>query len=145
MLTFRSDVPGIPLEEVEPAKEIVKRFCTGAMSLGSISSETHEALAVAMNSLGGKSNTGEGGEDPLRFQDNRRSSIKQVGDFWMGGGLAFSENSEEGMGRVVCAGRWRSNWRSSITQVRNPALQVSAPPSCRHPSSVLTSRCFLCL
>ncbi|HEX4804294.1 MAG TPA: glutamate synthase large subunit, partial [Conexibacter sp.] len=68
----------IPLEEVEPAEEIVKRFSTGAMSLGAISRESHEALAVAMNRLGAKSNTGEGGEDPSRFGDERRSSIKQI-------------------------------------------------------------------
>ncbi|CAN5878901.1 glutamate synthase large subunit [soil metagenome] len=68
----------IPLEEVEPASEIVKRFSTGAMSLGSISRESHETLALAMNRIGGKSNTGEGGEDPERFFDERRSSIKQV-------------------------------------------------------------------
>ena len=55
---------GIPLEEVEPASEIVKRFSTGAMSLGSISREAHETLALAMNRIGGRSNTGEGGEDP---------------------------------------------------------------------------------
>jgi glutamate synthase domain-containing protein 2/glutamate synthase domain-containing protein 3 len=73
----------IPVEEVEPAKEIVKRFVTGAMSFGSISKEAHETLAIAMNRIGGKSNTGEGGEDPLRFTsdpggDNRRSAVKQV-------------------------------------------------------------------
>jgi glutamate synthase domain-containing protein 2/glutamate synthase domain-containing protein 1/glutamate synthase domain-containing protein 3 len=68
----------IPLEEVEPAEEIVKRFSTGAMSLGAISRESHEALAVAMNRLGAKSNTGEGGEDPARFDDERRSAIKQI-------------------------------------------------------------------
>ena len=95
MLTFRSDVPGIPIDEVEPAKEIVRRFCTGAMSLGSISSETHEALAIAMNTLGGKSNTGEGGEDPLRFQDNRRSSIKQVASGRFGVTSEYLTNSDE--------------------------------------------------
>lgn len=63
---------------MESAAEIVKRFNTGAMSLGSISRETHETLAVAMNTLGGRSNTGEGGEDPVRFGDKRRSAIKQV-------------------------------------------------------------------
>ncbi|KAJ2825297.1 glutamate synthase [NADH], partial [Coemansia furcata] len=73
----------IPLEEVEPWTQIVKRFCTGAMSYGSISKEAHEALAVAMNRLGGKSNSGEGGEDPERSQprsngDSARSAIKQV-------------------------------------------------------------------
>ncbi|HVN67839.1 MAG TPA: glutamate synthase central domain-containing protein, partial [Candidatus Sulfotelmatobacter sp.] len=68
----------VPLDQVEPADKIVKRFATGAMSFGSISRGTHEALALAMNQLGGKSNTGEGGEDPERFRDNRRSAIKQV-------------------------------------------------------------------
>jgi glutamate synthase (NADPH/NADH) large chain len=73
----------VPLEEVEPASEIVKRFSTGAMSLGSISREAHETLAIAMNRIGAKSNTGEGGEDPVRYipdpnGDSRRSRIKQV-------------------------------------------------------------------
>ena len=73
----------VPLSEVEPVSEIVKRFSTGAMSYGSISQEAHETLAIAMNRLGGKSNTGEGGEDPARFTrqpngDSKRSSIKQV-------------------------------------------------------------------
>ncbi|MBI5331632.1 MAG: glutamate synthase subunit alpha [Betaproteobacteria bacterium] len=60
--------PPVPLEEVEPARDIVKRFATGAMSLGSISTEAHSTLAIAMNRIGGKSNTGEGGEDPMRFK-----------------------------------------------------------------------------
>ena len=73
----------VPLEEVEPAKEIVKRFATGAMSYGSISREAHETLAIAMNRIGAKSNTGEGGEDPVRYKlddngDSRSSAIKQV-------------------------------------------------------------------
>jgi glutamate synthase (NADPH/NADH) large chain len=69
----------VPLEEVEPVSEIVKRFSTGAMSYGSISKEAHETLAIAMNRIGGKSNTGEGGEDPDRLYDaERRSAIKQV-------------------------------------------------------------------
>jgi glutamate synthase (NADPH) large chain len=69
----------VPIDEVEPVSEIVKRFSTGAMSYGSISREAHETLAIAMNRLGGKSNTGEGGEDPERLYDpERRSSIKQV-------------------------------------------------------------------
>ncbi|MER7818774.1 glutamate synthase large subunit [Streptomyces sp. NPDC096153] len=76
---FKSDRPSIPVDEVEPVSEIVKRFSTGAMSYGSISKEAHETLAIAMNQLGGKSNTGEGGEDPDRLYDPaRRSSIKQV-------------------------------------------------------------------
>ncbi|HYN92766.1 MAG TPA: glutamate synthase large subunit, partial [Pilimelia sp.] len=73
------DRPAVPLDEVEPASEIVKRFATGAMSYGSISAEAHETLAIAMNRLGGKSNTGEGGEDTDRLYDPaRRSSVKQV-------------------------------------------------------------------
>ncbi|MDD6154636.1 MAG: glutamate synthase large subunit [Eubacteriales bacterium] len=68
----------IPLEEVEPASEIVKRFKTGAMSYGSISEEAHTCLAIAMNRLGGKSNSGEGGEDPTRFGTDKNSAIKQV-------------------------------------------------------------------
>ncbi|KUJ54412.1 glutamate synthase [Streptomyces albus subsp. albus] len=76
---LKSDRPSIPLEEVEPVSEIVRRFSTGAMSYGSISQEAHETLAIAMNQLGGKSNTGEGGEDPERLYDPaRRSAIKQV-------------------------------------------------------------------
>ncbi len=83
LLDFKPSGGAIPLEEVEPASEIVKRFATGAMSLGSISTEAHETLAVAMNRLGGRSNTGEGGEDPRRFTreqngDSKRSAIKQV-------------------------------------------------------------------
>jgi glutamate synthase (ferredoxin) len=77
-----SDVP-VPLDEVEPAEAIVKRFATGAMSYGSISQEAHETLAIAMNRIGGKSNSGEGGEDPDRYErdpngDWRRSAVKQV-------------------------------------------------------------------
>ncbi|MFE1844225.1 glutamate synthase-related protein, partial [Streptomyces sp. NPDC059515] len=76
---FASGRGPVPLDEVEPVSEIVKRFSTGAMSYGSISQEAHETLAVAMNQLGGKSNTGEGGEDPERLYDPaRRSAIKQV-------------------------------------------------------------------
>ncbi|MGW0432681.1 glutamate synthase large subunit [Micromonospora sp. NPDC003197] len=80
LFTLRTGVrPPVPLDEVEPASEIVKRFSTGAMSYGSISAEAHETLAVAMNRLGGKSNTGEGGEDVDRLHDpQRRSAIKQI-------------------------------------------------------------------
>ncbi|GAB47882.1 glutamate synthase large subunit [Mobilicoccus pelagius] len=80
LFTFKEGVrPPVPIEEVEPVSEIVKRFSTGAMSYGSISQEAHETLAIAMNRLGGKSNTGEGGEDRERLLDPvRRSAIKQV-------------------------------------------------------------------
>ena len=83
LLDFKLAEQPIPIEEVEPVESIVKRFKTGAMSYGSISKEAHEALAIAMNRLGGKSNTGEGGEDPARYEkdangDSRNSAIKQV-------------------------------------------------------------------
>src|SRR5690606_7768905 len=84
LFEFKKGVrPPVPLDEVEPASEIVKRFSTGAMSYGSISAEAHETLAIAMNRLGGRSNSGEGGEHPSRFTpeengDWRRSAIKQV-------------------------------------------------------------------
>ena len=85
----------IPLEDVEPASEIVKRFSTGAMSLGSISREAHETLAQAMNSIGGRSNTGEGGEDPVRFGDDRRSAIKQVASGRFGVNAHYLANADE--------------------------------------------------
>jgi glutamate synthase (NADPH/NADH) large chain len=83
LFEIRAGGDPVPLAEVEPAKEIVKRFATGAMSLGSISHEAHTTLAIAMNRIGGKSNTGEGGEDPVRYAplangDSMRSAIKQV-------------------------------------------------------------------
>ena len=83
LISFKSDRPPVPLEEVEPWTEIVKRFKTGAMSYGSISKEAHEALAIAMNRIGGRSNSGEGGEDADRFTpdengDWRNSAIKQI-------------------------------------------------------------------
>ena len=101
LLNF-APAPGgpIPLEQVEPASEIVKRFCTGAMSLGSISREAHETLAIAMNRLGGRSNTGEGGEDPVRFEpdangDRRRSAIKQVASGRFGVTIHYLVNADE--------------------------------------------------
>ena len=90
----------IPIKEVEPASEIVKRFCTGAMSFGSISAEAHESLAIAMNRIGGKSNTGEGGEDPTRFKlmkngDSKRSAIKQVASGRFGVSIWYLSNADE--------------------------------------------------
>lgn len=102
LLTFKSNTNGgaIPLEEVQSAQEIVKRFCTGAMSFGSISAEAHESLAIAMNRLGGKSNTGEGGEDPVRFEplpngDSKRSAIKQVASGRFGVTINYLTNADE--------------------------------------------------
>ncbi len=102
LMDFKFDpAKEIPIEEVEPVSEIVKRFKTGAMSYGSISKEAHEALAVAMNRLGGKSNTGEGGEDPYRFRwtnekgDSKKSAIKQVASGRFGVTSNYLVNSRE--------------------------------------------------
>ncbi len=100
LLKFRDGVTPIPLSEVESASEIVKRFVTGAMSYGSISLEAHETLAIAMNRLGGKSNTGEGGEDPARFKkmangDSKRSAIKQVASGRFGVTIEYLTNADE--------------------------------------------------
>ncbi|MFH8569718.1 glutamate synthase large subunit [Streptomyces sp. NPDC017993] len=96
LFSFSSERPSIPIEEVESAADIVKRFSTGAMSYGSISQEAHETLAIAMNQLGGKSNTGEGGEDPDRLYDPaRRSSIKQVASGRFGVTSEYLVNSDD--------------------------------------------------
>ena len=89
----------VPLDEVEPATEIVKRFSTGAMSFGSISREAHTTLAIAMNRIGGKSNTGEGGEEADRFKplpngDSMRSAIKQVASGRFGVTAEYLVNSD---------------------------------------------------
>jgi glutamate synthase (NADPH) large chain len=100
LLDFKFAERPLPLSEVEPAASIVKRFATGAMSFGSISKEAHETLAVAMNRIGGRSNTGEGGEDEERFQrdpngDWRRSAIKQVASGRFGVTTNYLVNAEE--------------------------------------------------
>ena len=92
--------PAISIDEVEPASEIIKRFSTGAMSYGSVSQEVHETLAIAMNRLGGKSNTGEGGEDPERYikmanGDSKRSAIKQVASGRFGVTSDYLVNSDD--------------------------------------------------
>jgi glutamate synthase domain-containing protein 2/glutamate synthase domain-containing protein 1 len=107
LLKFKKGTqPPVAIEEVEPAAEIVKRFVTGAMSLGSISTEAHENLAIAMNRIGGKSNTGEGGEDPRRFRPDdqpdprgrpvvRRSAIKQVASARFGVTAQYLVNADQ--------------------------------------------------
>ncbi|WP_221029337.1 glutamate synthase large subunit [Actomonas aquatica] len=107
LMKFKIDpARSIPLDEVEPVEAIVKRFKTGAMSYGSISKEAHEALAIAMNRLGGKSNTGEGGEDPDRFTrdangDLRRSAIKQVASGRFGVTSHYLVNADELQIKIV--------------------------------------------
>jgi glutamate synthase domain-containing protein 2/glutamate synthase domain-containing protein 3 len=100
LLEIKKAAKPVPIEEVEPAASIVKRFATGAMSFGSISREAHETLAIAMNRIGGKSNTGEGGEDEARFKpdpngDLRRSAIKQVASARFGVTANYLVNADE--------------------------------------------------
>src|SRR5688572_4614225 len=100
LLDFKQGTTPIPLAEVEPAEAILKRFATGAMSYGSISQEAHETIAIAMNRLGGKSNTGEGGEDPARYRldpngDSRRSAIKQVASARFGVTSEYLVNADD--------------------------------------------------
>ena len=100
LFEIKESLTPIHIDEVEPATEIFKRFKTGAMSYGSISAEAHETLAIAMNRLGGKSNTGEGGEDRRRFTpdangDLRRSAIKQVASGRFGVTSEYLVNADE--------------------------------------------------
>jgi len=94
LLDFVERTP-IPLEAVEPAASITRRFCTGAMSFGSLGAEAHETLAIAMNKLGGRSNSGEGGEDPARFGTDRNSAIKQVASARFGVTAEYLVNASE--------------------------------------------------
>ncbi len=122
LFEFRVDpARAIPLDEVEPATEIVKRFATGAMSLGSISTEAHATLAVAMNRIGGKSNTGEGGEDPLRYREEMRTGSSGIGDGATLGSVLGSQ-------RVVSDIPLRAgdSLRSKIKQVASGRFGVSA-------------------
>ena len=100
LLNFKKINKPISIEQVEPIKAIVKRFATGAMSLGSISAEAHSTLAIAMNRLGGRSNTGEGGEDPIRYKklesgDSLRSKIKQVASGRFGVTTEYLSNADD--------------------------------------------------
>ena len=108
LLSFNRGANGGPIDinEVEDEKQIVKRFSTGAMSFGSISAEAHESLAIAMNRIGGKSNTGEGGEDPKRFEslangDSKRSAIKQVASGRFGVTINYLTNADELQIKIV--------------------------------------------
>jgi Glutamate synthase domain 2 len=143
LLTFERDRKPIPLDEVESVESIMKRFKTGAMSYGSISKEAHEALAIAMNRIGGKSNSGEGGEDPDRFipdsnGDWRRSAIKQVASARFGVTsyylseaaelqIKMAQGAKPGEGGMLPAGKvypWIAHTRRATTGV---AL-ISPPP-----------------
>ena len=143
LLRFREDkVTSIGIDDVEPASEIVKRFATGAMSFGSISEESHESLAIAMNRLGGKSNTGEGGEDSSRFSqlangDSKRSAIKQIASGRFGVTAWYLTNADElqikiaqgakpGEGGALPGGKVDDN----IARIRHstPGVGLISPP-----------------
>ncbi|MDH4396606.1 MAG: glutamate synthase-related protein [Limnobacter sp.] len=128
LFEFKIDpAKAIPIEEVEPVTEIVKRFATGAMSLGSISTEAHSTLAVAMNRIGGKSNTGEGGEDSKRYQDELRQGLDKFGP---GQGLIKDgETLKSFLGSVVEADfplKKGDSLRSRIKQVASGRFGVTA-------------------
>ena len=149
LFEFRYAATPVPLAEVEPAAEIVRRFATGAMSLGSISTEAHATLAVAMNRIGGKSNTGEGGEDaqrypPVKAGETLRSRIASARRRHpaQGRGLAALEDQAGGIGPVRRDGRipraTRISSRSRSRRARNPAKAAS----CRATRSPSTLRSF---
>jgi len=141
LLSFREREP-VPLDEVEPTSEIMKRFCTGAMSFGSISAEAHETLAIALNSFGGKSNSGEGGEDPDRFTkdpngDWRRSAIKQIASGRFGVTSWYLTNADELQIKVAQGAKPGEGGQlpghkvdSFIAKVRNstPGVGLISPP-----------------
>ena len=142
LLRLRTDGDSVPLEEVESAAELTKRFSTGAMSLGSISPEAHETLAVAMNRMSGRSNTGEGGEDPRRYRpdpngDARRSAIKQVASARFGVTIGYladadqlqikiSQGSKPGEGGQLPGGKVDDH----IAELRfaTPGVELISPP-----------------
>ena len=109
----------IPLEEVEPAESILKRFATGAMSYGSISQEAHETLAIAMNRLGGKSNTGEGGEDPARYVPDANGDSRGAAPSSRSRPRGSASRANISSTPTICRSRWR--------RVRSPARAASCP------------------
>ena len=142
LLRFARDREAIPIDEVEPIETIMKRFCTGAMSFGSISLEAHEALAIAMNRIGGKSNSGEGGEDSDRFVrdengDWRRSAIKQVASGRFGVTSWYLTNSDDLQIKVAQGAKPGEGGQlpghkvdRNIARVRNstPGVGLISPP-----------------
>jgi glutamate synthase domain-containing protein 2/glutamate synthase domain-containing protein 1/glutamate synthase domain-containing protein 3 len=142
LLEFKFDREPIPLEEVEEAATIVTRFCTGAMSFGSISAEAHETLAIAMNRIGGRSNTGEGGEDPKRWEpdangDSRRSAIKQVASGRFGVTSAYLVNSDEMQIKIAQGAKpgeggelpgYKVSQTIADTRYSTPGVGLTSPP-----------------
>lgn len=127
----------IPIDQVEPIEEIMKRFVTGAMSYGSISKEAHEALAVTMNSIGGRSNTGEGGEDPERFGTIRNSKIKQIASGRFGVTNNYLTNAEEIQIKIAQGAKpgeggqlpgYKVNKIIAKTRKSTPGITLISPP-----------------
>ena len=142
LMTLKTTPRPIPIDEVEPASEIVKRFATGAMSFGSISAEAHETLAIAMNRIGGRSNTGEGGEDEARFiplpnGDSKRSAVKQVASGRFGVTANYLVNADELQIKVAQGAKPGEGGQlpghkvdSTIARVRHsvPGVGLISPP-----------------
>jgi glutamate synthase domain-containing protein 2/glutamate synthase domain-containing protein 3 len=137
LMELRVNAKSLPIEDVEPASDIVKRFATGAMSFGSISKEAHETLAIAMNQIGGRSNTGEGGEDEERYATNRRSSIKQVASGRFGVTASYLINADELQIKVAQGAKPGEGGQlpghkvdAVIARVRHsiPGVQLISPP-----------------
>jgi glutamate synthase (ferredoxin) len=142
LLDFKRVRPPVPIEEVEPAPAILRRFKTGAMSFGSISKEAHETLAIAMNRIGGKSNTGEGGEDPARFVkdpngDWRRSAIKQVASGRFGVTNSYLVNADELQIKMAQGAKpgeggqlpgYKVDKNIARTRYATPGVQLISPP-----------------
>ncbi|MCK4798848.1 MAG: glutamate synthase large subunit [Spirochaetes bacterium] len=141
MFKFKN-VASIPIEEVEPVENIFKRFVTGAMSFGSISKEAHESLAIAMNKIGGASNSGEGGEDPIRFKpypngDNACSAIKQIASGRFGVSINYLANAKELQIKIAQGAKPGEGGQlpghkvnEAIAKVRNstPGVTLISPP-----------------
>jgi glutamate synthase domain-containing protein 2/glutamate synthase domain-containing protein 1/glutamate synthase domain-containing protein 3 len=137
LMELKTNARALPIEEVEPASEIVKRFATGAMSFGSISKEAHETLAMAMNRMGGRSNTGEGGEDEERYFTERRSAIKQVASGRFGVTTSYLVNADELQIKIAQGAKPGEGGQlpghkvdAVIARVRHsiPGVQLISPP-----------------
>ncbi len=137
LMELRVNAKSLPLEDVEPVSEIVKRFATGAMSFGSIGKEAHETLAIAMNRIGGRSNTGEGGEDEERYASDRRSSIKQVASGRFGVTASYLVNADELQIKIAQGAKPGEGGQlpghkvdAVIARVRHsiPGVQLISPP-----------------
>ncbi len=137
MLKLNSGRKPISIDEVEPVESIMKRFVTGAMSFGSISKEAHEAIAMALNEIGGRSNSGEGGEDPKRFLDNRRSATKQIASGRFGVTTDYLVNADELQIKMAQGAKpgeggqlpgFKVNKEIGATRHTTPGISLISPP-----------------